>query len=175
VWCPSPTSPTSASSPGGNIPSPAHGGDVPSPTPSSGHDYLLHIGDNNIAFPAPGGNVSLFYTWRRRPFPYNQRWQRLPSPTSAIATSSSPYLVVMSPLLHMAVASLPLHQTTGFPSDGAPPGATDDHPLDIRWGLLRDAQKIRISMHLSLIWQIFSNKIIFTNISSRQYIDSRYT
>jgi hypothetical protein len=74
----------------------------------------------------------------------------------------------------MAAMSLPLHPTTGFPSDGAPPNATDDPPLDIRWGLLRDAQKIRISMHLSLIWQIFSSKIIFINISSHQYMDSRY-
>jgi hypothetical protein len=167
--------PTSTSSPGSNIPSPAHGSGGPSPTPSNGHDYLLHIGDNNIAFPRTWWQYLPLLHMAASFLPLQPAVAAASFPTLAIAASSSPYLVVTSPLLHMAAMSLPLHPTTGFPSDGAPPSATDDPSLDIRWGLLRDAQKIRISMHLSLIWQIFSSKIIFINISSHQCMDSRYT
>ena len=51
----------------------------------------------------------------------------------------------------------------GIPFRWTPPGATDEPPLDIRWGLLHDAQTIRICMHLSMIWPLFSSKIIFIN------------
>jgi hypothetical protein len=39
-------------------------------------------------------------------------------------------------------------------------------PRNIRWGLLHDAQNIRISMYLSLIWQIFYSEIVWQKIFS---------
>jgi hypothetical protein len=136
------------------------GGGVPSPTPCDGDDYF---GKNNTAFSALSGD-----------FPSPTHGGGSPSPITSGGSGFLPHIgdsVIAFPVSSGDVPSptrgcgiVSPTPNNSVPFGWAPRGARDEPPLDIRWGLLRDAQKIRICMHLSLIWQIFSSKIIFLSI-----------
>jgi hypothetical protein len=103
----------------------------PPPTPSGNDNFLPHISDNNIVFRHLPVTSSLLHM-ATTSFPLQLVAAVTFFPTSVVATSSFPYQVVTSPLLHMASMTLSLHPTMVFPLDVAPPCATNEPPLDGR-------------------------------------------